>query len=131
VDQIALVEEQIRAGQKLVERLNREDVPVLAAAWVNESESGRWYLYLVTPLVGDEGGTRPAYKRVLAVVRRLQAEGLWIDPLEVKVVSPTNPVGEAIAEAQPQQAGRGASRYGGASLGGLSVEGAYVYPQTR
>jgi hypothetical protein len=131
VDQIALVEEQIRDGQKLVEQLNGEGVPVSAAAWVKESEGGQWYLYLVTSLVREDGATKPAYRRVTGVIRRLQGDGLWIDPFEVKVIGPTDPVGEAIVEAQQRYPGRMATRYAGASLGGLSIEGAYIYPQGR
>jgi hypothetical protein len=131
MDQIPLVEEQIRDGEKLVELLNAEGIPVLAAAWIKEYEGRQWYLYLVTPLVREDGGTRLAYARVTPAIRRLQEAGLSIDPFEVKVVSPSEPAGAAIAEVQRQFPGRQALRYGSISLRGWSVEGAYTYPQTR
>jgi hypothetical protein len=129
VDPIALVDEQIKAGQKLVERLNTAEVPVAAAAWIKEAEGEKWYLYLVTSLVGEDGAKKPAYRRITPFISQLQGEGFWIDPFEVKVIGPTHPVAQAILAVQRQSpGGRLATRYGGASLGGLSVEGAYLYP---
>jgi hypothetical protein len=129
VDQVALVDEQIKAGQKLVERLNGEGIPVAAAAWIKEAESGQWYFYLVTSLVGEDGAKKPAYRRVTPAIRQLQSEGVWLDPFEVKVIGPTDPVAQAILDVQRvYPGGRLATRYGGASLGGLSIDGAYLYP---
>lgn len=128
MDSLALVDEQIKAGRDLFERLNREEIPVNAAAWVKEGDGGQWYLYLVTPLVGEDGMTKPSYRRITPVVRRMQEEGFWIDPFEVKVVGPSDPVGEDIADIHRRYPGRMATRYGGASLGGLAIDGAYIYP---
>ena len=88
MDSIALVEEQIKAGQKLVERLNREKIPVVAAAWIKQSEGSQWYLFLVTPLVGEDRATKLAYHRITPVIRQVHGEGFEIDPFEVKVVGP-------------------------------------------
>ena len=55
MDQATLVDMQIEDGRRLVERLVGAGVPVTVAAWVKESESGWWYLYLVTPLVVGDG----------------------------------------------------------------------------
>ena len=49
----------------------------------------------MTPLVSEDGAKKPAFRRVIPVIRRLQEEGFWIDLFEVKVVGPTEPVGEA------------------------------------
>src|SRR5204863_7247485 len=84
MDQTPLVEGQITEGQKLIDRLIEEGVPVRAAAWVTESDSGRWYLYLVTPLVSDEGGKGPAYLRIREV-RQTMPESVWIGPFQIKV----------------------------------------------
>ncbi len=61
VDSIALVGEQINAGRKLIERLKGAGIPVSAAAWVKPTERFHWYLYLVTPLVGEDGAKKLAY----------------------------------------------------------------------
>src|SRR5437660_12729851 len=73
--QATLVEMQINEGQRLIDRLAKEGVAVTGAAWVKESENGDWYLYVVTPLVGEDGATKPAYRRVNRVIREMQKEG--------------------------------------------------------
>jgi hypothetical protein len=127
MDQGTLVEKQIEDGQRLIDRLVGEGVAVTAAGWVKESESGQWFLYLVTPLVSKDVATRPAYRRVNAVLRRMP-QPFWIDPLEIKVVAPDSPVGEALRDLQQRCPGPSPIRYGGTHLGGLGIEGAYVYP---
>src|SRR5438445_9364789 len=90
--QTVLVEMQIKEGQTLIERLAHEEIAVTAAAWVKESESGDWYLYLATPLVGEGGGKRAAYHRVNEVIREMQEEGFAMDPFAKKVIGPNDPI---------------------------------------
>ncbi|HWE37321.1 MAG TPA: hypothetical protein VG406_12205 [Isosphaeraceae bacterium] len=66
MDTTVLVDEQIdriEAGRELLRRLGASGFDVAAAGWVKESESGRWYLYIVSPVV-DECGPLAAYRRV-------------------------------------------------------------------
>ena len=125
MDQIPLATEQIEAGRKLIERLVENGIAVTAAGWVKESDGWQWYLYLVTPLVGEDGATTPAYRRILAVLRT--GSPPEIDPFLIKVVGPNKPVGQAILDAQ-RHGSRLWGGYSGTSLGGMSVDGAYVYP---
>jgi len=127
MDQGTLVSMQIEDGQRLLAQLVAGGVPVAAAAWVKEEESGMWYLYLVTPLVGEDGGTLPAYRRVNAVIRQLP-EPLEIAPLGIKVVAPGSPVGTALRDLQRHSRGPSPYYYRGTRLGDLNIEGAYVYP---
>ena len=78
--QAALVEMQIKEGQTLIERLTHDGIEVTAAAWVKETESGDWYLYLATPFVSEDGATKAAYRRVNAVIREMEKEGFGMDP---------------------------------------------------
>lgn len=128
MDQGPLVELQIQDGQRLIDRLVGEGIAVTVACWVKESESGQWFLYLATPLVGPDGATRPAYRRVIAVIRVLHQEGFGIHPLEVKVIRPTSPVAEAVLAWQRQHPGKRPTWYRGTRLGELDIEGAYIYP---
>ena len=70
VDTITLVAEQIDDGQRLIDRLSRENLPVRSACWVKPIEQDRWSLYLATPLV-DEKGSTSAYGEVYRVLRSL------------------------------------------------------------
>jgi hypothetical protein len=129
MDQGTLVEMQIEDGRKLIDRLTEEGVPVTAAFWAKESESGQWFLYLATPLVGEDGATKPAYRRMNAVFRRMPAP-FWIDPLEVKLIGTADPITQDVL-AVHERAGKSRVwpvRWGGTRLGDLSVDGAYFYP---
>jgi hypothetical protein len=127
MDQGTLVEKQIEDAQWLIEQLVAGGVPVTAAAWVKESESGQWFLYLVTPLVGEGGATRTAYRRVNEVMRQL-SHPIWVEPLEIKVVGPDSPVGKAVRDLHRRHPVPSPIRYREARLGDVSVVGAYVYP---
>ena len=138
MDQATQVEIQIEDGQSVIDRLSREGIAVTAANWVKESESGQWYLYLATPLVSEDGGTTPSYRRVNAVIRELQKEAIGdlkkkpfgIDSLEVKVIGPPNPIAKAVASIRDRQ-DRIGPWFRGDRLGNVSVEGAYMYPLKR
>ena len=129
MDQETLVGELIDDGKKFIERLVAEGVPVTAAFWVKESENGRWYFYIATPLVPKEGGTREAYGRINAVFRQMP-EPFGIDPFQIRAVSPSSPVGEAVVYWQKRYPGKGPFRYPGYRLGDVNIEGAYIYRPT-
>jgi hypothetical protein len=101
---------------------------VTAAAWVKESESGDWYLYLVTPLVTESGGKKPAYHRVNAVIRELQKEGFGMDPFAKKVIGPHDPMARDLVAHRSGPPGGPPTPFRGSRLGGLQVEAAYIYP---
>ncbi len=126
MDQIPLVNEQIEGGRKLIERLLANGIPIVAAGWVKEYDLWGWYLYLVTPLVSEDGDTLPAYRRINAVLRG-GPQPPEIDPFQIKAVGPSGRVGRAIHDAQ-RYAGRAWPFAGISTLGGLSVDGAYFYP---
>lgn len=127
MDQTTLLENQISDGQRLVDRLIETGIPVMAASWVKESDGGLWYLYLVTPLAGKGGGTRTVYRRINEVIRSME-EPFVIDWMQKKAFSPHGPVGRAIVEFQGQYVGKLPRWYDRASLGGVSIDAAYVYP---
>ena len=118
--------EQIDSGRKVIERLMQNGLPIQAAAWVKESSRWDGYLWLVTPLVKEDGDTMPAYRRLLAVLR----SGPWpadVDPFRIKVVGASEPVGQAILAAV-QSGRRPWDHLGDLSLGGRSIDGAYIDP---
>jgi hypothetical protein len=90
--QATLVETQIKEGQTLIDRLTYEGIGVVAAAWVQESESSDWYFYLVTPLVSEDRGTKAARHRINAVIREMEKEGFRMDPFGKKLIGPHDPI---------------------------------------
>jgi len=125
--QAPLVEMQTKEGQTLIDRLTHERIGVTAAAWVKESESGDWYFYLATPLVGEDGATKAAYRRVNAVIREMEKEGFRMDPFEKKVIGPNDPIARDMVAHRGGPA-RTPTRFRGSRLGDLAVEEAYIYP---
>jgi len=121
---------QIEDGQRLIDRLVGEGIAVTAACWAKESESGQWFLYIATPLVGEDGAKRPAYRRVNTVIREMQKEGFWIDPLDVKLIGHHDPIARDIVEHRGRRLARTPTRFQGSRLGELAVEEAYIYPPT-
>jgi hypothetical protein len=119
---------QIKEGQTLLERLAHEGIAVTAAGWVKESDSGDWYLYLATPLVGEDGATTPAYRRVNAVIRKMEQEGFRMDPFDKKVIGPHDPIARDMAAHRVARPGGPPTPFRGSRLGDLYVEEAYIYP---
>ncbi len=127
MDQGTLVEVQIRDAVELIDLLRKGGVGVVGACWMKESDGEVWYLYLVTPLVGKGGSTLQAYRRINEVIRGLP-EPLWIDPFQIKAVGPSEAVGQAILDIQRRHSRRLPARVALTSLGGVSIEEAYLYP---
>lgn len=137
MDQDTVVNEQIDSGERLIEALSAEGFNVGVGFWAKPTEEGKWFLYLASDLV-DSDGPAVAYRLVHDVMRK--TPDLWIDPLEVKVLGlkdslaldamnvtrpkvPDSPF--AVRTPKPFQ---GMTRFGGATLGGVSIDGAYIYP---
>ena len=137
MDSDAVVTEQTESGKRLIEALGTAGFEVRAAFWAKPTEEGTWYLYLVSPAV-DEKGPAAAYSSVFDVMRQLS--GLWIGPLEIKVLGLEDSLAQAaIAKMMPKARGNpfagqngnpnpGMTRFGGSILGGVSIDGAYIYP---
>src|SRR5437879_4674676 len=126
MDQEPLVMVRIDGGRRLIGWLAEEGVGVTAACWARE-EGGGWFLYLATDLVSEDGATKQAYRRLIAVMRRLPGPP-GIDPLDVKLVGPNDPVARAVQELHERFPGSLPLRSGDARFGGLGVEEVYVYP---
>jgi hypothetical protein len=86
-------------------------------------------IFLATPLVGEDGATRPAYHRVNTVIRAMQNEGIWIE-VDKKVIRPDDPIAKDIVAYRDGRRARTPTWFRGARLGDLAVEAAYIYPLT-
>lgn len=137
MDQVALVNEFVESGKRLIDELVNQGFVVQNAFWAKPTDSDRWYLYLVSPFV-DENGAKLAYRLVNTTLRNLP--GL-LDDLEIKVVrtddslakaaiaktKPKVPVGPfAIKNPKPYQGPTCIT--GETTLGGIPMDGAYFYP---
>jgi hypothetical protein len=137
MDQNTVVTEQLDAGERLIQELRNSGLASTAAFWAKPNEEVRWFLYLASPVV-DSQGLAAAYRAVHDAIRRLHSP--WIDPFDVRVISPGDPMARhAEALTRPVAASGpfavpnpkpypGRTRFGGDTLGGVSVDGAIIYP---
>ena len=126
MDQETLLAEQIRDGRRFASALVSNGFPVLATFWAKLDEASKWYFYVVSPIVEKEGA-RAAYRQMQPVMGKLQEEGFWIDPFEIKAVGPEEPLASAALETQHVSRSL-PTRITGARFGNSTVEGAYIYP---
>jgi hypothetical protein len=132
-----MVNDRLENGRLLVEHLRHSGFEVAAAFWAQLSEEERWFLYLASPVV-DRQGQAAAYRTVYTAIQRMPELG--IEPFEVRLVGTDDAMAKAAMEAiRPRMASGpfavpnpkpypGLTRFGGASLGGVSVDGVYIYP---
>jgi hypothetical protein len=126
MDQTTLVDEQIADGKRFLNHLAEAGFPVLAAAWVRETERWRWHLYLVSP-VAEGQGIRTAYRRLRTVMREMP-QPFSLGPFDIMAVEPHDPMGEALLDLQRRHLGRSWFPFGGSQFGAVEVEAVYLYP---
>ena len=132
-----MVSEQTESGERLIQTLVSAGFGVRLAFWAKPTDEGKWYLYLASPVV-DEKGPLAAYRLVHDVMRKVPDP--WIDPLDIKIVGLNDSLAEAaLAMTKPKGSTSlygvrnpkpypGMTRFGGSTLGGVSIDGAYIYP---
>ena len=125
MDRTTLVTEQQRDGQFLLETLVKGGFAIQAAAWIKTSDTGKWFLYIASPVV-DEQGYFNAYREVQATIRNFS--NCAVGPFDVRLVGATHPlVGDVQKQFErfpvPRQI-----QFGGAELGRMSIEEAEIYP---
>jgi hypothetical protein len=128
MDQAVLVESQVSDGQKILDWLAAEGVPVTAASWVKEGDSGRWRLYLVTPLVGEDGALKAAYRRVNSAIEGMGPLA-WVDPFSIKLLGAHDPIAKGVLALRDRHSGRVPVHLGAHRFGYLPVEEVYIYPR--
>jgi len=128
MDTDTLVENRIDDGQKLVEELPQGGFDVTAAFWLKASEDGKWYFYIISPMVDTEGLAK-GYRFLHPLVRAMP-QLFWIDPLEIKLIGPSNPIARDVLAIHNRIPGPRVCpvRWGGKMLGNMSIEEAYLYP---
>jgi hypothetical protein len=124
MDQATLVDHQIDDVTRLVDELGRDAFDVKAAFWLYTSEADQWFLYIASDAV-DQKGITEAYKAVGRAMRRLP--DLQIDPFEVKLVTPDDPLAKAVVDFLSKQHARRPTRISATNLGGAYIEIAYLY----
>lgn len=130
-----VIREQIQGGEDLLKFLPSRGVPVTGAAWAQVEGDGQPYLYIVSPDV--DASPLPATRRFVDAFRELAPT--WTDPFRqldtsaVKLVGPSEPVGQVLGRWYQQYNDAVPSVYRGSIPGYtsfVSLDEAYIYPAT-
>jgi hypothetical protein len=137
MDKDTLVTEQTDSGEQLIKELAACGFETRVAFWAKPKDEGKWFLYLASPIVDDKGPTA-AFRLVHSAMRKMP--DLWIEPLDVRVIGMNDTLTEAALDViKPKVASisyairhpkpyPGMTLFRGDTLGGLSIDGAYIYP---
>lgn len=117
-----LVNEQIDAGAEFVRDFD-DYMPVAVACWVIRAESDDVFLYIASDKITDDNFD-VAYRQVLQKLRSHQ----WLDPFQIKLVNSSDPIAQDAIEIRDRRTAPLVTRYGGSSIGGTSIDCAYIYP---
>jgi hypothetical protein len=136
MDKETVVSQQIDQGKLLIVVLAQNGFDVQVAFWAKPTDEGKWFLYLASWTVDDKGPAA-AYRFVHKILRE---KSVWIDPLEIRVIGLHDSLTEAaVAATKPNVPDSpyavrnpkpypGMTSFDGPTLGGLNIDGAYIYP---
>jgi hypothetical protein len=125
MDSDALVEEQIEVGRKVVGLLKLKGIDVTAAAWVKAGERGTWSLYIASEDV-DKNGRMAASLEIRGALQSMPEANVPL--LELRVIGASDPLARDIQKILGEPAPSIPVRYPGSFLGGIAVDGVYIYP---
>ena len=124
MDSHTLVNEEIEAGAEFVEQFGKT-FPVKAAFWVKLHDAEAWNLYVICDELGRLD-TRILSAEVLRVAREMQNP--VFSPFQVKLAKSSDWVARQAAEIQHRRGLPIGTWFEGDSLGGMEIDGAYLYP---
>ena len=124
MDQTILVNRRLEDVPRLMSQLEAANFEVKTAFWLYTSESGQWFLYIVSDVVDKDGGI-VAYGRAYGVMRQLT--DLRINPFEVKLIGLNHPLAKAVIDYLAQQRAPLPTWIDGMRLGDIYIESAYIY----
>jgi hypothetical protein len=117
----ALVTLDVERGAALVQALDREQFPVVAALWMYVPELEAWRLVLATPKAKS---LRAAYTEIRGIAERAKLDAP--DLAQIRLVLPDDPTIAMLSKAIRVE-GLGGVRFSQAMIDGIYVDDAYIY----
>ncbi len=125
MDSNVLVREQLDAGSRFIKRFAKA-YPVCAAYWVKLSDEKEWGLYIASDKIDDDNFD-VAYGEVGQIATDHPDD--WLDMFQIKVRGEQDSLTRAVLEVMKKYPGRRRPfPYNADSLGGVGVDGVYIYP---
>lgn len=122
----ALSEQMVKAGAKLVERLDENKSDVKSAFWLFLPEERRWKLVIASTLVASEG-PRNFYKRVVAANQQAETEESVISLNDIGVTGVEHQVVQLLRHAIGTGGSISGIRFSRNTINGIFIEDAYIY----
>jgi hypothetical protein len=125
-DTFVLDDDKRDGGAELIDRFSKK-WPVQTAFWVKPSDRDRWFLYIAAAGI-DHSNIREGYEEVLRLVKTMR--GPYFDPFQVNLVESEDPLVSDVMELHRRyaQVKLSPTNFNASYLGGMSIEGAYLYP---
>jgi len=92
--------------------------------WLFEPESSEWNLIIATPRV-DRVGPKNAYAELADITKQVPANSTQL--LRIELISPKQPLYEALRSVFGQTASVEGARLGNTQVGGMYIDDAYLY----
>ncbi len=124
-----LVERDIRDGETLVRRLDRDRFPVASAFWYFDLEKEKWTFIIASRIVGRDG-PRAAYRKLIQSIKRIRKSGYELDSFRVELVKEENQLPSLLRRAVQSGPGIAGIRFTQNTINGFFVEDAYIYRLT-
>ena len=125
-----LVERDIRDGETLLHRLDRDGFPVAVALWYYYSDYEKWSLIIASALVREQGPTE-AYKRLLRSMKGIKKRDFSLDSSRIELVKEEDRIPKALRQAIKTGSRISGIRFTRNTIGGFFVEDAYIYRAHR
>jgi hypothetical protein len=118
----ALLDEDVKLGEKILGSLDSANFPVSVATWILTEEDG-WQLVIGTPLY-ESGGPSDAYRSLIAALRKDDPESMDFD--DVRLMGDRNPFIRELRRLFGKNP-RPTRRLSGYHIGGVTLDDAVVY----
>ena len=121
----ALTGPDIEFGRTLWQALRASGgFPINGMFWLFEPESSEWNLIIATPRV-DRVGPKNAYAELADITKQVPANSTQL--LRIELISPKQPLYEALRSVFGQTASVEGARLGNTQVGGMYIDDAYLY----
>ncbi len=121
-----LVDRDIKDGETLVRRLDRDRFPVTAAFWYYEAEDERWTLIIASSIV-REHGPREAYRKLIQSIKRIKKSDYALDSVRVELVKEEDHLPNLLRRAIKTGHDIAGIRFTKNTINGFFIEDAYIY----
>jgi hypothetical protein len=122
----SLTDSMVKAGAKLVERLDAENANITSAFWIYFSEERSWKLIIASPKV-DADGPREYYKKILDANEKAEASEEVVALDAIGVTGPSNQIVQLLKFAIGTGGGISGIRFSRNTINGFFIEDSYIY----